>query len=288
MALNLERMDAPLGAEIHDVDLSQPVDDATFAEIENAFNTHSVLVFRDQDLTPEQQIAFSRRFGPLEVHVLSQYLHPDHPEILVVSNILKDGRNVGIPDAGRYWHTDLSYMAAPSRGSLLYAMEIPEKDGEVLGDTLFASASAAYDALPDAMKRRLDGVEALFSLSHRFSKLEADGTKHQKMTDDQTEQTPEVLHKLVQTHPVTGRKILFVNEGHAARIPGMPEDESRALLDELCDYCHQPEFVYRHRWRVGDLVMWDNIPTQHLAINDYALPLRRYMHRTTLQGAPMG
>ena len=166
MALNLERMDAPLGAEVHDVDLSQPVDDATFAEIENAFNTHSVLVFRDQDLTPEQQIAFSRRFGPLEVHVLSQYLHPNHPEILVVSNVLKDGRNVGIPDAGRYWHTDLSYMAAPSRGSLLYAMEIPEKDGEVLGDTLFASASAAYDALPDAMKQRLDGVEALFSLSH--------------------------------------------------------------------------------------------------------------------------
>lgn len=288
MTLNLTRMDAPLGAEIHDIDLSQRLDDATFAEVEEAFNTHSVLVFRDQELSPERQIDFSRRFGTLEVHVLSQYLHPSFPEILVVSNILDNGRNVGIPDAGRYWHTDLSYMEAPSRGSLLYAMEIPEQDGAPLGDTLFASGSAAYDALPADMKRRVEGLDALFSLGHRFSKLAADGTQHQKMTDEQAAKTPEVLHRLVQTHPVTGRKILFVNEGHAARIPGLPEDESRALLDELCEFCHRPEFVYHHRWRVGDLVMWDNIPTQHLAVNDYALPQRRYMHRTTLQGAPMG
>ena len=286
MALQLRRMDAPHGVEVIGIDLSQPLDDAVFREVEDAFNTHSVLLFRDQDLSVEQQLDFSRRFGELEVHVLDHYVHKSFPEILIVSNVKDEGRHVGIPNAGRYWHTDLSYMKAPSRGSALYAIEIPEQDGEPLGDTLFASATAAYDALSDDMKRRVDGLEGVFSLAHRFARLAADGDDD-TMSEDQQTKTPEVVHRIVQTHPVTGRKILFVNEGHTARLLGLPEEEGRDLLAELCAHCTKPEFVYRHRWRPGDLLMWDNLPTQHLAVNDYALPQRRYMHRTTLTGPPI-
>lgn len=285
MTLSIRRLGAALGAEIRGVDIAKEIDDETFATIERAFNEHSVLVFPDQKFDEEQHLRFSRRFGELEVHVLEQYLHPKHPEILVVSNIVENGRHVGIYDAGRYWHTDLSYMAVPSRGSLLYAREVPHEDGRPLGDTMWTSTAAAYDALPESMKRRIDGLEAAFSLANRHEKLKKDGDAEAELTDKQKEKAPEVVHKVVRTHPVTGRKCIYVNEGQTARILDMPEDESRELLQELWAHCTRPEFQYRHQWRVGDLVMWDNIPTQHLAICDYALPQRRLMHRTTLRGS---
>lgn len=147
MEFHVEPFAGPVGAAITAIDLSQTLDDASHAKLTDAWNRHSVLVFRDQQLTPEQLIGFSKRFGALEVHVLDQYLHPEHPEILVVSNVVENGRHVGIYDAGIYWHSDLSYMAEPSRGSILYAIEIPEADGQALGDTLWASTAAAYDAL---------------------------------------------------------------------------------------------------------------------------------------------
>jgi taurine dioxygenase len=218
------------------------------------------------------------------VHVLEQYLHPVHPEILVVSNILEYGRNIGIPDAGRYWHTDLSYLDVPSRGSILYAMEIPEADGETLGNTLWASTAAAYEALPEATRARVDGLQAEYSLSKRFQKLADDGTKHIELSDEQREKTPSVTHPVVRTHPATGRRGILVNEGHTTHIVGMPEDESQALLQELWDHTTKPDFTYCHEWRVGDVVMWDNTLTQHLAICDYALPQRRLLHRTTITG----
>ncbi len=278
---------AALGAEVHGVDLSRTLDDATFACIEDAYNEHSVLLFRGQSIDEARHLAFSRRFGELEVHVLDQYLHPEHPEILIVSNVMDRDRHVGIYDAGRYWHTDLSYMAVPSRGSLLYAIEVPRgADGEPLGDTLFASTSAAYDALSDGMKRRIANLKAEFSLANRHAKLVADGDANAELEDRHHDKAPPAVHKIVRTHPVTGRKSIYVNEGQTARILGLPEDEARGLLEELCAHCTKPEFVYRHRWRPGDLLMWDNIPTQHLAICDYALPRRRYLHRTTLRGTP--
>lgn len=287
MAIEIRQLTKAIGAEVRGVDLAVDLDDATFAAIEDAFHAHGVLVFRDQNVRADRQIAFSRRFGPLEVHVLDHYNHADHPEILVVSNVMEDGRHVGIYDAGRYWHTDLSYMKVPSRGSMLHAIEIPRKDGKALGDTLFAGAAAAYAALPDEKKQRIEDLEAVFSLAHRFAKLAADGDANAAYSDDQKAKTPDVSHRIVQSHPVTGRRILYVNEGHTARIDGMPADESRALLDELCAFCTRPEFVYRHKWRVGDVVMWDNVQTQHIALNDYALPQRRYLHRTTLTGVPL-
>ena len=285
MTLKVRPFEAPLGAEVHGVDLSHNLDDVTFDAIERAWNEHSVLLFRNQTIDADRHVTLSRRFGDLEVHVLDQYLHREHEEILIVSNVMDGDRHVGIYDAGRYWHTDLSYMAAPSRGSLLYAIEVPHDDAGVpLGDTLFASTAAAYDALPASMKQRISGLEAEFSLANRHARLVADGDRDAALSDEHRAKAPPVIHKVVRTHPITGRRSIYVNEGQTARILGLPEDEARELLRELCVHCTRPEFVYRHRWRVGDLLMWDNIPTQHLAICDYALPQRRYMHRTTLRG----
>lgn len=276
-----------IGAEVAGVDLASSMDEASFREIEAAWNRHSVLVFRGQKITEDQHIAFSRRFGELEEHVLYQYLHPKYPELFVVSNVKdENGRHVGAYDAGRYWHTDLSYMAVPSRGSLLYAMEIPHADdGSVLGDTLWTSTAAAYEGLSAAMKARIENLKAEFSLENRHRKLVADGDAEAALDSRHKQNAPPVVHKVVRTHPVTGRRSIYVNEGQTARILGVPEEESRELLKTLWTECTRPEYIYRHKWRVGDIVMWDNIPTQHLAICDYALPQRRYLQRTTLRGS---
>ena len=285
MPVDIKRFDAPLGAEIRGIDLSKPMDDNTFAQIERAYNDHAVLLFRDQQISEAQHLAFSRRFGELEVHVLEQYLHSRYPEILVVSNIKKGDRHIGIYDAGRYWHTDLSYMKVPSRGSLLYAIEVPHDDsGAPLGDTLYTSSAAAYDALPEKTRKQIDTLSAEFSLANRHAKLVADGDTAAVLSDTHQQKAPPVVHKVVRTHPVTGRKSIYVNEGQTAKILGLPEDEGRELLQELLTHVTKEEFIYRHKWSVGDLLMWDNIPTQHLAICDYALPQRRLLHRTTLKG----
>ncbi len=287
MTASIHPFDSALGAEVCGIGLSRPVDRDGFAIVRKAFEAHSILLFRDQELTPEQQIDFSLRFGKLEVHVLGQWRHPEHPEILIISNIKDKERHVGVPHAGRYWHTDLSYMVAPSRGSLLYAIEIPEHNGRALGDTRFTSTVAAYEALPEETKERIADLSATFSLAHHRSKLMADGASEDRLTADQQAKVPVAVHKIVQEHPVTGRKCLFVNEGHTVEILDLPEDEGRELLDMLCRHATNPEFVHRHRWRVGDLLMWDNVATQHIAEFDYALPQRRYLHRTTLEGVAL-
>jgi taurine dioxygenase len=285
MTITIHPFDAALGAEIRGVDLSKILNDTDFTEIERAYNEHSVLLFRDQDISPEQHVAFSRRFGDLEIHVLDQYLHHEHKEILIVSNVEDGGRNIGVPDAGRYWHTDLSYAAEPSRGSLLYAIEIPyDVKGKPLGETQFASTAVAYDALLDEMKARIENLEAEFSLAHRFKKINEDFDPDAELNETQEEQVPSVTHKVVRTHPITGRKNIYVNEGHTVSIKGLPAAEAKTLLLELWSHIKRPEFVYIHLWRKGDLLMWDNIPCQHIAIGDYVLPQRCYMHRTTLKG----
>lgn len=288
MSLSIHPFDAALGAEVRGVDLSETLDEAAFRRIERAYNEHSVLLFRAQSLTPEQHVAFTRRFGELEIHVLDQWRHPEHPEILIVSNVKEGERHIGVYNAGRYWHTDLSYMQAPSRGSALYAVEIPRAADRTLGDTLFASTAAAYDALPADTRARIEGLRATFSLAHHRAKLMADGDGEEAaLTEEQAAKTPVAVHRIVQSHPVTGRKCLFINQGHTIEILDVPPDESRELLAMLCGHCTREEFVYRHRWREGDLLMWDNLPTQHLAIFDYPADSRRYLHRTTLAGTAL-
>jgi taurine dioxygenase len=285
-----------LGAEISGVDLAQPLDEATFGEIAKAFFDNQVVVFREQRLTPEQQIAFTRRFGELEHHVRRESCLPGFPEILVVSNVVDEqGRAIGTQDAGRFWHSDLSYKRAPSLLSALYALEVPVKNGRVLGDTGFASAIAAFAALPVATKRRLEGLRNVHSYRYyreknaRAQKEEAasSGRVVQEHTPSEAQlaSVPDIEMPLVRTHPVTGRKALFVNEAHTSHIVGLSPAESEALLVELYRHIVRPEFIYTHRWRAGDLLMWDNCAVQHKATFDYALPLRRRMHRTTVRGS---
>jgi taurine dioxygenase len=286
--MEIHSLTAHFGAEIRDVDLSQDVDQQTFDAIERTFNEKTVLLFRNQQLTEEQFVRFSRRFGQLEIHTMREFVRPDHPEIFVLSNIVENGKPVGNKDAGGVWHTDLSYMKAPSRGSLLHAIEIPHADsGESLGNTLFASSAYAYESLPQTMKLRLQDMHAVHGLWERHEKDRiAAGQAHMIITDPlRRAQVPDVVHPIVRTHPFTGRKCLYVNEGQTTRIVGLPEQESRALLEELFAHSTRPAYVYRHQWRVNDLVMWDNCAALHRVCNDYQLPQRRLMHRTTLRGS---
>jgi taurine dioxygenase len=275
--------DAPIGAEIIGVDLSQNLDTDTFEQIDDAYNRHTVLIFRNQTLTPEQHIRFGRRFGPLEIHVAKQALLGGYPEILLVSNVKNEaGQDIGLADAGQTWHTDTSYRERPSRGSILYAREIPfGPDGKVLGDTLFAGTAAAYDDLPEDMKRKLDGKKAVHSYGQR---KRPEGSKRAKQPKEVLDQTPDIAHPIVRTHPKTGRKALYVFSGECVGIEGMPDSAAVPLIDQLTEHCIQDKYIYRHKWRLGDVVMWDNAASLHLAICDYKLPQRRLLHRVTIEG----
>jgi taurine dioxygenase len=281
--VSIRKLAEPLGAEITGIDVGQPMNDATFKRIEDAFHEHCVVVFRNQRLTSDGHTAFSRRFGDLLVHVMRQYNDPQRPEVLVLSNIFENGRPIGMQDAGQYWHTDLSYTAEPSRCSLLYAVEIPFENGVALGDTLFVNTAAAYDALSGDMKTRLAGLKATHSYTARYERMKQGG-KRVDLEEDQKKAVPEVVHPVVRTHPVTGRKCLYVNEGFTVGIVGMPKEESDMLLADLYRHVIDERFMYRHRWHVGDLLMWDNCSTQHNAISNYGPNQRRHMRRTTVRG----
>lgn len=272
-------LDAALGAEVVGLDLGQPLSADDFQRIHRAHLDYHVVVFRDQRITPAQQIAFSRRFGPLQIHVLHQFQLANHPEILIVSNVLKDGKPIGLGDAGHFWHSDLSYKETPSLGSLLHAIELPAEGG----DTLFANMHAAYDGLPAALKQRLDGLAAEHTYLARYAELQKRSPWRPNLTPEQIAQVKPVVQPVVRTHPETGRKALFVSEHFTTRIVGLADAESRALLDALFAHSVQPQYVYRHQWREHDLVFWDNRSLLHLAAGtpDH---LRRVMFRTTIEG----
>ena len=267
-----------LGAEVVGLDLAQPLDDETFETVHRAHLDHMVLVFREQNLSPEQHIAFSRRFGDLSGHVFDQFLLPGHPEILKVLNKkVKDGEFAGLPQAGRRWHSDLAYTKTPSLGSLLYALEIPPRGG----DTLFNNMYAAYETLPEETKARIEGMKAEFLLGSAqkyFTEAERPA-----LSAEQLAKVPSVHHPIVRTHPETGRKALYVSQAHTVRILGIEEVESEALLAELTEHSVQPAFVYRHKWRLHDLVFWDNRCCMHIA-EPPPPEYSRHMHRTTVVG----
>ncbi len=274
---------APIGAYVEGVDLSQELEEELFSQIEDAYDLYGVLVFRNQELTPEQHIAFGRRFGPLEIHVVKRALLPGYPEILLVSNIKNEaGEDIGLSDAGQTWHTDTSYRQKPSRGSILYAREIPlDASGKALGNTLFASTAKAYEDLPAEMKAKLSGLKAIHSYAYR---KRPPGSQRAKITATVLHETPDIAHPVVRTHPKTGRKALYVFEGECIGIESMPEAEAVPLIHDLTEHCIQPKYIYEHKWQVGDVVMWDNAASLHLAICDYKLPQRRLLHRVTIEG----
>jgi taurine dioxygenase len=271
--------DAVVGAEIVGIDLAKPLNDADFARVHRAHLDYGVVVFRDQRLTPEQHIAFSRRFGELQIHVLRQFLLANHPEVFIISNIVENGQPVGLGDAGKFWHSDLSYKDTPSLGSMLYAQELPSEGG----DTLFSCQYAAYDSLPTELRQALEGKRAAHSYLAKYDDEVFSGIRRPTLTPEQIAEVKPAIHPVFRTHPETGRKGVFVNENFTTHILGLPEDESRAILQELFAYSARPEITYRHQWQDNDLVFWDNRALQHLATGCPS-HLRRRMHRTTIQG----
>ena len=268
-----------VGAEIVGLDLRLALSDEDFIRIHRAHLDHHVVVFRDQRITPEQQIDFSRRFGVLQIHVLKQFLLAGHPEILIVSNIVENGQPVGLGDAGKYWHSDLSYKELPSLGSMLHAQELPSEGG----DTLFADMHRAWDTLPAALRQAVEGKHAVHSYTARYSEGKNAANWRPTLSAEQLAQVVTVTHPVVRTHPENGRKALFVSEGFTTHIVGLPEDESRDLLQQLYAHSVRDEHVYRHQWQPHDMVFWDNRSLVHLAAGcpDH---LRRKLYRTTIQG----
>jgi len=276
-SLDIRQAAGAVGAEIHGVDLRQPLDEGTFGEIRKAFRDYGVIFFRDQDITPEQHIAFAERFGPINVN---RFFTPvaGHPQIAEVRKEPDQKKNIG-----EVWHTDHSYDQVPALGSVLLAREVPAFGG----DTMFASMVAAYDALSDGMKRTLSSLRATHSSRHVFgAKGAAQGTELKARLHNPDLATQDAIHPMVIRHPDTGRSAIYVNRNFTTGIEGWTKEESEALLGFLYRHGERPEFTCRFRWEKGSIALWDNRSTWHFAINDYH-GQRRLMHRITIEGVPL-
>jgi taurine dioxygenase len=282
--LQLKPLSPGFGLEASGIDLSKPLSDEAFAEIEDAFFDGQVLAIRRQQLQPLEFLSFARRFGPPEPHVIDQFHHPDDPNILILSNVVIDGEPEGLADAGTYFHTDYSYLAVPARATMLYSVEVPEKGG----DTLFANQYAAYDDLPAAMKRRIEPLAAVHHYGNRHVHEGDDRTAASTLSDDQKAKMPLITHPLVRPHPVTGRKALYAVSGSSYGIVGMPDDEAVTLLDELAAHATQDKYVLRFCYGVGDLVIWDNASLLHSATLTDPECARTLWRITVKEPAPEG
>jgi len=261
MTLDTQPLSPGLGLETSSVDASRPLTHSEFAELERAFFAAQVLVLHAQSLRPSQFVAFARRFGPPEPHVIDQFHHRDDPNILILSNRKRNGEPLGLADAGTYFHTDYSYLKVPARATMLYSIEVPKAGG----DTLFADQYAAYDGLSEAMKKRVESLVAIHHYGNRKVADEMSRVAASPLTAEQKAKMPLITHPIARTHPITGRKALYAVSGSSYGIVGMPEDEAVALLDELAAHATQDRYVYRLSYRVGDLVMWDNASLLHSA-----------------------
>jgi taurine dioxygenase len=261
--ISVQKSGSCMGAEVSGVDLSKPLPDPAFHEIRDALHRHHVLAFRAQNLRPESFLDFARRFGPPEPHLLDQFHHPQHPDILVLSNVVRDGKPVGLADGGTYWHSDYSYLDIPARATVLHSIEVPK----VGGDTLFADQEQAYEDLPEAMKRRIDGLVTLNVYGNRDDLDPQSRTAASPPTQEQKEKRRAFLirHPLVRRHPYSGRKALYAVSGTSFAIEGLPDEAGIALLRELAAHSTQPRYQYRMQYGVGDVVVWDNASVLHSA-----------------------
>ena len=249
------------GAETFDVDLARPLSDASFKEIERAFYANQVLALRGQRITAAQFLAFAKRLGPPQPHVIDQFHHPDDANILILSNVKRDGKATGLQDAGSYFHTDYSYLPVPARATTLYSRVVPRSGG----DTLFANQQAAYDDLPEAMKRRIEPLQAIHHYGNRHDVNQTSRTAASVLSAEQKAKMPVITHPIARPHPVTGRKALYAVSGSSFGIVGMADDEARELLDELAAHSTQPRYQLRFKYGVGDIVIWDNAALLHSA-----------------------
>lgn len=273
--MQVEPIAGALGAEISGIDLSRDLSNSDAAAIRGAFLDHKVIFFRDQTLQPKDQVRFAGLFGEPDLYPFIEGL-PDTPEVIEILKKEGDAKNFG-----GSWHSDTSYMERPALGTVLYALETPTAGG----DTLFANAAAAYDALSDGMKALLGGLKGVNSSDHGYAGGRAAAmAKLDGMKETQEAATRyEAAHPIVRTHPETSLKSLYLNRSHTARFDTMTEAESKLLIEFLCDHITRPEFTCRFRWAPGSIAIWDNRATQHFAVNDYA-GKRRRMHRVTIKG----
>ena len=281
--MHVTRLSDALAAEVTGIDLAGPLDEAAIGAIWDALHAHLVLVFRGQTLTPEAQVRFSRRFGDLVRRVSGEFLHPAFPDVLILSNRKVDGAYVGATGAyaGELWHTDLTYAARPSLGSMLHALEVAEEGG----DTAWANMYTAWETLPEETRRRIAGLKAIHVRDRRRNPRGAlTDAFDRDVNAYYSIDVPDSVHPMVRTHPVTGRKSLFVSPRFTVAIEGMDDAEAQPLLDALFAHQIRPDFIYRHKWRVGDLVFWDNRCTMHLACGGIVPPGIRHLHRTSIVG----
>ena len=276
--MKIEASGKGLGARILDLDLSRPVSNDDFKTILRALGAHGVLCFPKQNLETDAFARFGRLFGDLEINVANQFHEPDHPEVMILSNMTKDGKPVGLGDAGQGWHTDMSYSRDIALANILYAIKVPVRDGRSLGATQFRNMHAAYDDLPADIKRMLAGRTATHDFVKFWDMMRArPGSQRAPLTPEQRAKKPAVSQPIFRTHPITGKTILYCNPGYAMWIDGMPKVESDAMLDYLFKHQEQDKFFHAHAWTEGDVLMWDNIGTVHNAVPDYR-PDERALH----------
>lgn len=273
MSLTITPLSPALGAQINGVDLSAKLSPEHRDAIEQALLEHQVLFFRDQPLTPQQQARFAARFGDLHIHPIYPNV-PEQPQVLILDTAVTDVRDNAV------WHTDVTFLPTPALGAVLSARQLPTYGG----DTLWASGIAAYEALSEPLKKLLEGLTATHDFTKSFP-LERFGTTAEDLArwEQARRNNPPLSHPVIRTHPVSGRKSLFVNEGFTTRINELHEAESEAILTLLFSHATRPELTIRWRWQENDVAFWDNRVTQHYAVDDYR-PQRRVMHRATILG----
>ena len=269
-----------LGATVSGVDLSRPLSDGDFATILLALGRHGVLRFPAQRLEAVALRDFSRRFGRIQATLSGRHHEPGMPEVGILSNIIENGEPIGITDAGQDWHTDMSYNETIGFLNVLYAVQVPRRDGQVLGATAFVNTHAAYEDLAPEIKARLRDATA----THDFNKFWENmrirpGSLRAPLSEEQRRRRPPSVHPVFLTHPITGRTVLYCNPGYAIRINELDEAESDRVLEALFAHQLQPKYQFTHRWTEGDVLMWDNIGTLHNAIPDYRADEPRYMRR---------
>jgi taurine dioxygenase len=262
--------DSSIGVRIEGIDLSKAINERQFATILSALGEYGVLCFPKQTLDARALKAFSEKFGTLQGSPTGTYCEPDVPEVMLLSNIVENGKPIGLADAGQDWHTDMSYNDVVGFTNVLYGIKIPHRDGKPLGNTVFANMHAAFDDLSPALKSKLANATA----THDFNKFweemrKRPGSTRPALTPEQRAQRPPSVHPVFLTHPITGRKVLYCNPGYAIRINELDEAESDAVLAELFSHQLQPKYQHAHSWSEGDVLMWDHISTLHNAIPDY-------------------
>ena len=277
MSIAVHTSGCAAGAEITGFNLATELNDVNFAVIQNALDEHGVIYLRNQALTPEQQVAFTERFGEPDVNFNALRFGVDgSPTIFRISNIMENGEAIGTRRAGETWHTDMSYAKQPALATMLYAVEIPTLHGMPLGGTGFANAAAAYDVLPQDLKDAIRNLKGVFDFRGR--------KRGSPVSAEDIAAYPPVVHPVVRTHPRTGRKSLYIVRDDTTSIVGKDAIESQTLIEALADHVIKPEFIYQHIWHQGDVVIWDNCTVQHRAVQDYDLPQRRLLWRTTVKG----